>query len=40
MLPVIEGLVAAGCRARISIDTSKSEVAAAALGAGATSSTT
>ena len=36
VLPVIEGLVAAGCKARISIDTSKSAVAAAALAAGAT----
>jgi dihydropteroate synthase len=36
VLPVIEGLVAAGCRAQISIDTSKSGVAAAALRAGAT----
>jgi dihydropteroate synthase len=36
VLPVIEGLVAAGCRAQISIDTSKSAVAAAALAAGAT----
>lgn len=36
MLPVIEGLVASGCRAQISIDTSKSAVAAAALQAGAT----
>ena len=35
VLPVIEGLVAAGCKARISIDTSKSEVAAEALAAGA-----
>ena len=36
VLPVIEGLVAAGSKARISIDTSKSEVAAEALAAGAT----
>jgi dihydropteroate synthase len=36
VLPVIEGLVAAGCRAQISVDTSKSGVAAAALRAGAT----
>ena len=36
VLPVIEGLVAAGCRAQISIDTSKSRVAARALKAGAT----
>ena len=36
VLPVIEGLVAAGCRAQISIDTSKSRVAARALEAGAT----
>jgi dihydropteroate synthase len=36
VLPVIEGLVASGCRARISVDTSKSTVAAAALRAGAT----
>ncbi|MDQ6777996.1 MAG: dihydropteroate synthase [Actinomycetota bacterium] len=36
VLPVIEGLVAAGVRAQISIDTSKAAVAAAALNAGAT----
>ena len=36
VLPVIEGLVAAGTRAQISIDTSKSAVAARALEAGAT----
>jgi len=36
VLPVIEGLIAAGCRAQISIDTSKSGVAARALAAGAT----
>ena len=36
VLPVIEGLLAAGTRAQISIDTSKAEVAAAALDAGAT----
>ena len=36
MLPVIEGLIAAGCQAQISIDTSKSGVAARALEAGAT----
>ncbi|MGI8902964.1 MAG: dihydropteroate synthase [Solirubrobacteraceae bacterium] len=36
VLPVIEGLVAAGARAQISIDTSKSAVASAALAAGAT----
>jgi dihydropteroate synthase len=35
VLPVIEGLVAAGCKAAISIDTSKSEVAARAIAAGA-----
>jgi dihydropteroate synthase len=35
VLPVIEGLVAAGAQARISIDTSKAHVAAAALAAGA-----
>ena len=35
VLPVIDGLVAAGCKARISVDTSKSEVAAEALAAGA-----
>ena len=36
MIPVIEGLVSAGTRAQISIDTSKSAVAARALEAGAT----
>jgi dihydropteroate synthase len=36
VLPVIEGLVSAGCRAQISIDTYKSRVAARALEAGAT----
>jgi dihydropteroate synthase len=36
VLPVIEGVIAAGCRAQISIDTSKSGVAARALAAGAT----
>jgi dihydropteroate synthase len=36
VLPVIEGLVNAGTKARISIDTSKAEVAQAALKAGAT----
>jgi dihydropteroate synthase len=36
VLPVIEGLVDRGARARISIDTSKAAVAAAALAAGAT----
>jgi dihydropteroate synthase len=36
VLPVVEGLVSAGCRAQISIDTSKAAVAAAALDAGAT----
>ncbi len=36
VLPVIEGLVAAGCRAQISIDTSKAGVVAAAVDAGAT----
>jgi dihydropteroate synthase len=35
VLPVIEGLVSAGCRAQISIDTSKAAVAGAALDAGA-----
>ena len=35
-MPVIEGLVDARTRARISIDTSKAQVAAAALDAGAT----
>jgi dihydropteroate synthase len=36
VVPVIEGLVAAGVGAQISVDTSKAAVAAAALGAGAT----
>jgi dihydropteroate synthase len=36
VLPVIEGLVSAGVRARLSIDTSKASVAQAALRAGAT----
>ena len=36
VVPVIQGLLAAGTRARISIDTSKAPVAAAALAAGAT----
>ncbi|HUA69579.1 MAG TPA: dihydropteroate synthase [Solirubrobacteraceae bacterium] len=36
VLPVIEGLVATGCGAQISIDTSKSGVAARALVSGAT----
>jgi dihydropteroate synthase len=36
VVPVIEGLVAAGTEAQISIDTSKATVAAAALEAGAT----
>jgi dihydropteroate synthase len=36
VVPVIEGLLAAGTRARISIDTSKAWVAAAAIAAGAT----
>ena len=36
VLPVIDGLVAAGTQAQISIDTSKAAVAEAALGAGAT----
>ena len=36
VVPVIEGLLAAGTRARISVDTSKAPVAAAALAAGAT----
>lgn len=35
VLPVIEGLAAAGSRAQISIDTSKAEVAVAAIRAGA-----
>jgi dihydropteroate synthase len=35
VVPVIEGLRAAGAEARISIDTSKAAVAAAAIGAGA-----
>jgi dihydropteroate synthase len=36
VMPVIEGLVGAGIGARISVDTSKAEVAAAALEGGAT----
>ena len=36
VLPVIEGLVSEGARARISVDTSKAAVAEAALKAGAT----
>jgi len=36
VLPVIEGLVAKGAKAQISIDTSKAAVASAALAAGAT----
>jgi len=36
VMPVIEGLIASGCPARISIDTSKSGVAERALRAGAT----
>lgn len=36
VIPVIEGLLASGCQAQISIDTSKSGVAARALAAGAT----
>jgi dihydropteroate synthase len=36
VIPVIEGLVSAGTRAQISIDTSKAAVAAGALDAGAT----
>jgi dihydropteroate synthase len=36
VLPVIEGVLAAGAKAQISIDTSKGRVAARALGAGAT----
>jgi dihydropteroate synthase len=36
VLPVIEGLIAAGSESQISIDTSKAAVAAAALRAGAT----
>ncbi len=36
VLPVIEGLIAAGCAAQLSIDTSKAGVAARALQAGAT----
>jgi dihydropteroate synthase len=36
VVPVIEGLLAAGTRARISVDTSKARVASAALAAGAT----
>ncbi|MBY8974929.1 dihydropteroate synthase [Rhodobacteraceae bacterium NNCM2] len=35
VIPVIEGLVAAGCRAAISIDTRKAAVARAAIAAGA-----
>jgi len=35
VIPVIEGLVAAGTKAQISIDTSKAKIAQAALGAGA-----
>jgi dihydropteroate synthase len=35
VLPVIEGLRAAGCRAAISVDTTRASVAAAALAAGA-----
>ncbi len=35
VVPVIEGLAAAGIKAQISIDTSKAKVAQAALGAGA-----
>ena len=36
VVPVIEGLRAAGARAQISVDTSKASVAAAAISAGAT----
>ena len=36
VLPVVQGLVAAGTRAQISIDTSKASVAASCLEAGAT----
>jgi dihydropteroate synthase len=36
VLPVFEGLLAAGTRAKLSIDTSKAPVAAAAIAAGAT----
>jgi dihydropteroate synthase len=36
VVPVIEGLLASGCRARISVDTFKSGVAARAIQAGAT----
>jgi dihydropteroate synthase len=36
VMPVIEGLIGAGTRAQISIDTSKASVAEAALAAGAT----
>jgi len=36
VVPVIEGLLAAGSRAQISVDTSKAPVAAAAVAAGAT----
>ena len=35
VIPVIEGLIASGCQAQISIDTSKSGVAARALAVGA-----
>ena len=36
VLPVLEGMRAAGCEAEISIDTSKARVAAAAIASGAT----
>ncbi len=36
VLPVVEGLIAAGSRTQISVDTSKAAVAAACLAAGAT----
>jgi len=36
VLPVVEGIVAAGARARVSIDTSKAAVARACIAAGAT----
>ena len=36
VIPVIEGLLAAGCRAQLSVDTSKAAVAEAALASGAT----
>lgn len=36
VIPVIEGAIAAGARAQISVDTAKARVAAAALAAGAT----